>query len=421
MRSLEFEKDRQVNEILKELDLTYLYPRLMSKPMQAWLRVCTACDLKCPLCERQHITPVDSGFMDFGRFQALVRTMAGMKLVFLFGLGEPFLNKKFFDYVAECHARGLEVSTTTHGMHVDEACGRKIIESGMEEVVFSVDAASPELFNRLRKGADFEKVCHNIRLLNRMKKEMGSQLPRIQLACTLSSENLHEIPQVLQLAHQLEAVGMIFADLTPAIPEHKSYNVFGTPEAEEIMQQVTERGKELGLDVLYFHHNPDPFPGQEEFIPAPGGYGCAMAWTNLVVDRLGTTKFCCYIKDPLPSAFGQKAFDAMNSDQHVKIRQSLIDGRLRRECQGCPGLYKNTPDHVYGLLHHVGRLIEQSDLDLSAKKELHSIQKKYRGKADQVFGPGADPCIKKGFRGRIKDLLPAQVRRLLKRPVSPAG
>ncbi len=85
MRNRTFDRQRQINEVLMNIDLTYLSPTLHALPMQAWIRISTACDLTCPLCERQHVQPVDSGFMDFDRFEKLIDGLLGMRKAHLFG------------------------------------------------------------------------------------------------------------------------------------------------------------------------------------------------------------------------------------------------------------------------------------------------------------------------------------------------
>ena len=420
MRSLKFEKQRQVNEILKELDLTYLSPRMLAKPLQGWIRISTACDLACPFCERQYIHPVDSGFMDFDEFRRLAETLEGVQKVHLFGLGDPFLSKRFFEYVALCHARGAEVSTTTHGMHVNESLARRIIESGMEEISFSIDAATPELFNRLRKGADFDLVCNHLRQLNDLKRALGSDTPEVVVCCTTSTENVHELDAVVRLVHRLGSRHIFLSDLIPAITEHIACSVYNTEVAQENIAKAVRVGEELGIEVNYFHHNPNPFtPTEVQTSGQP--HGCGMAWTNLVVDRQGTTKFCCYIKDTLPSAFGCSIHEAMNSTEHEKNRQQLIDGDLRTECQGCPNLFVNHPDHVFGLLNHVRDLIAESSLDEATRAELTRRVEDYHQKACHLFQRPSNSTPDGSFRQWVRNHVPGRIRAAVRRGLSLLG
>jgi len=409
MRSTEYERERQINQILMDLDLTYLEPQILALPIQAWVRISTACDLRCPLCERQHVTPVDSGFMDFERFAQMAAQMAGVHKAHLFGLGEPFLNKRFFDYVERCHAVGVEVSTTTHALLIDDDLTRRILDSGMEEIAISMDAAEPELFGRLRAGADFDTVCRNVKRLVQLKQERRSPLPDLLICCTVSSENVHQLAAMVELADRLGVRRVSFGDLMAPTREHEHYCVSGSPLVEEHFQKARTRGDELGVEVAYFKQNTRPWV-REEIASEGKAYGCAMAWTNLVVERQGETKFCCYIKERCPSAFEQPFEQVMNSEEHVRMRSELTGGDPRTECRGCPYLFVNSPEHVERMLSQVQRTIEHSALPENNRDRLRQLLLSYREKARERFSPAATASGNGLFRRLARRIIPTRVR-----------
>lgn len=386
MRNRSFDRLRQINEVLMNIDLTYLSPALQALPMQAWIRISTACDLTCPLCERQHVQPVDSGFMDFDRFEKLVDGLAGMRKAHLFGLGEPFLNKRFFEYVEKCHARGIEVSTTTHAMRIDEALARRIVESGMEELAISMDAAEPGLFERLRKGADFHTVCANVRRLSDLKRELGSPIPDLMICCTVSKENAEQLEAMVELASRLGVKRISFSDVTAPTLDFVDYNISGSSRLESELSKARQAGERLGIRVEYFRQNPGPWEPGGKIRQAPP-QGCAMAWTNLVVERRGVTRFCCYIKDDLPSAFGLSGKETMNTPGHLANRSDLIAGRIRSECQDCPNRFTNSFEWTRRQLEEAERLIGTlPDLLEADRRRLGALILEYRRMAEKQLG-----------------------------------
>lgn len=409
MRSTDYERERLINRILMDLDLTYLEPRILALPIQAWVRISTACDLRCPLCERQHVTPVDSGFMDFDRFAQMAAQMAGVHKAHLFGLGEPFLNKRFFDYVERYHAVGVEVSTTTHALLIDDDLARRILNSGIEEIAISMDAAEPELFDRLREGADFDAVCRNVKRLVQLKQDRRSALPDLLICCTVSSENVHQLAAMVELADRLGVRRVSFGDLMAPTREHEHYCVSGSPLVEEHFQMALVRGKQLGVEVAYFKQNTRPWV-REEIASEGKAHGCAMAWTNLVVERQGGTKFCCYIKEPCPSAFDRPFEQVMNSEEHVRMRTELTRGDPRTECRGCPYLFVNSPEHVERMLSQVERAIGNSQLPESDRSRLTQLLLSYREKARERFSPDATASGNSPLRRLARRILPTRVR-----------
>ena len=52
---------------------------------------------------------------------------------------------------------------TTNATLLNDTISKKIIDSGVDVVFFSVDGASKETFEKIRVGANFERVKENIR------------------------------------------------------------------------------------------------------------------------------------------------------------------------------------------------------------------------------------------------------------------
>ena len=74
---------------------------------------------------------------------------------------------KFFDYKINTNAMLLNESTAHH-----------ILESGITELVISIDSSDPDQYGRIRVGGDFNKVLKNIKQLReiREKNHKGSHI-----------------------------------------------------------------------------------------------------------------------------------------------------------------------------------------------------------------------------------------------------
>ncbi|HNT35593.1 MAG TPA: radical SAM protein, partial [bacterium] len=230
MRNTEHDYRISLNSVLTMLDSTYLSTESLAQPQNCWIRVSTACNVVCPLCPRQHLEPVDSGNMPFDEFQRVASQMVGIERASLLGLGEAMLHRRFFDFVEECHARGMFVFTSTNGMVLNEEMCRRVVESGIEEFNISMDACTPELFNRLRLGADFEHICTNMKRLSRLRAESGGKLPFLFVSCTVSTENVHEFHTMVPFVHEMGFDSIIFLDFLAAKEHLAHYAVQNTEE-----------------------------------------------------------------------------------------------------------------------------------------------------------------------------------------------
>ena len=406
MRSTDHDAKRQFNEILSLIDSTYLLPQLRAKPKYVWVAVSTACDLRCGFCPRQYIEPVDSGFMDLERFRVTARQFDGLQKAALFGLGDPLLSKSFFEFVAICHAHGLEITTTSNGMSLTEDVARRLIESGVEELGVSMDAATPALFRRLRAPGDLDTICRNVERLSELKRQAGRAAPCLVIPCTISSENLHELPAMVDLAHRLGATGVSFSDLVAMREDFARYCVPDSPELNRRLEEAFQRGKDLGLVVGRFRQKMNPWVGRAaETEGRP--HGCPTLYEHFHLERRGETKYCCYIGDTIPGAFERPMMELLNSDPFVRLRESLIQGRLRPECRGCANLVVNSPERVEWILGEAEKRIDGAALLGEAEREqLRQTVRACRDIAPRVVGrpyaPPSDGWLRRlARRGRL--------------------
>ena len=120
------------------------------------------CNLDCIMCPSRMIS--QKTYMPFDMFRKVVDEIAdyarGIRLSYL---GEPLLHPRLIDMIgyAKSQSRAkvtlfTNATLLTHKMSVD------IVHSGVDEIVFSVDGATPSSFEMARRGARFEDVVRNI-------------------------------------------------------------------------------------------------------------------------------------------------------------------------------------------------------------------------------------------------------------------
>jgi radical SAM protein with 4Fe4S-binding SPASM domain len=77
----------------------------------------------------------------------------------------------------------------------------------LDRLSFSLDAATPELFNEIRRGADFYTILQNIRTLNAMKKQLHrDDKPILSIMYCAMKSNIQELPKLVLLADQLNMI-----------------------------------------------------------------------------------------------------------------------------------------------------------------------------------------------------------------------
>jgi radical SAM protein with 4Fe4S-binding SPASM domain len=172
-------------------------------PIHLLIETTTRCNLRCKQCAHV-INKYAFADMSMETFYKLRPLFPHAKQIALYGHGETFLHKQFFDMLAEVKQYPAEVYITTNGMLVTEKVAERLVELQLDKLAFSLDAATPELFNDIRRGADFEKILKNIRSLNALKKQAGrDDKPILSIMYCAMKSNIQELPKLVRLADEL--------------------------------------------------------------------------------------------------------------------------------------------------------------------------------------------------------------------------
>ena len=77
--------------------------------------------------------------------------------------GEPLLDKKLAQRISDLKRVGIrKVVMVTNAQLLNEARTLELLESGLNEIMFSIDGVSKEVYEKIRKGLNFEKVVSNV-------------------------------------------------------------------------------------------------------------------------------------------------------------------------------------------------------------------------------------------------------------------
>ena len=116
------------------------------------------------------------------------------------GGGEPLLQPQLAQWIQEAHAAGCETGILTNGLLLDAAKSRALLSAGIDWICVSMDAATADLYQKIRRGSDFDRVCHNIQTLDRLR--IGKH-PKLMINFVLMTVNIEEIDAMVTLAARL--------------------------------------------------------------------------------------------------------------------------------------------------------------------------------------------------------------------------
>jgi len=116
----------------------------------------------------------------------------------LYGGGEPLLNPEIFRMIRYCKEKNLRTEISTNATLLKGDTIEEIFDSGLDYIILAFDGATPEVYEKYRKGAKFEITRRNILNFLQRKKERNSSLTVIIQMVRLP-ENQHQIKDFMKL------------------------------------------------------------------------------------------------------------------------------------------------------------------------------------------------------------------------------
>jgi MoaA/NifB/PqqE/SkfB family radical SAM enzyme len=139
------------------------------------LEVTNRCNLDCPMCLRKSAEFLQK---DMSRqfIRGLMTENPKPSAIWPYGYGESMLHPELFDIIGDARSKGIVVSLSTNGTHLNEVAGRELLASGLDFLIVAFDGATPETYAHYRKGADFHQVKANVEGFLRQKLKRNSSL-----------------------------------------------------------------------------------------------------------------------------------------------------------------------------------------------------------------------------------------------------
>lgn len=181
------------------------------------------------------------------------------------GGGEPLKNPNLAEMTRVAKEAGCEVGFSTNGVRLTREIAEQLVKYQLDWISFSVDAASAYLYESIRQGARYEVVLGNIEILRDVRREAGSQLPRMMMVYVMMTgeqENYHELPQFVNLAHQLGVEQIIAKNLDVILKDSDdqrktfSHNDTVANPAQDAIEEAKKRALGLGLSLRLYNTVP---------------------------------------------------------------------------------------------------------------------------------------------------------------------
>lgn len=142
------------------------------------------CNHFCRMCIRE-ARAFAGPEMEVGLFHKIIDEGATyFRYLSLDGPGETIMNPEALHLIGYARSRGIRMMFSTNGTVLDGRMTEAVLDSGLDQIIFSVNAASPEVYRAVHGVDSYEKALTNIHHFLRRKCERNSRTKVIiQMVC----------------------------------------------------------------------------------------------------------------------------------------------------------------------------------------------------------------------------------------------
>lgn len=252
-------------------------PIMPGYPVSLSVEPTTSCNLRCPQCV--------SGLRSFSRPTGMLDRHLINKILLqqkkyllnltLYFQGEPFLNPDFFNIISIANKYRIYTLTSTNGHYLTEENSMKVIKSGLDRIIISVDSFDQKTYSRYRVGGNIETVKNGITNLIRVRSQMKSKKPLIIFQFIIHKGNEMQIADLKKSSFKLGADRVAFKSMqiydyesgSTFIPDNNKYSRY--KKSTEGIYEIKNR---------FFNH-------------------CWKMWHSCVITWDGLVTPCCFDKD----------------------------------------------------------------------------------------------------------------------------
>jgi MoaA/NifB/PqqE/SkfB family radical SAM enzyme len=319
-----------------------------AEPVCLYLETTNRCNLLCTTCPRTFEALEPPGDMSWALFTSIVDQFPRIARVVLHGVGEPMMVRALPRMIRYLKDRGTYVLFNTNGTLLSAKRGRELIDSGLDELRVSLDAAEPNAFKLVRGRDMFHRIVRNISSFRALQRDLDANTPRVSLWLTGLKETVDQLTDFVRLAHDID-VPEVYLQRLVYFPEGQglarpqSALFAGNDDAEgRLIAEAEELARRLGI-AFNASGASDPAASLTQGEEAQPWSLCRRPWSLMYVTAHGRAIPCCiapfsmrgYDSFTLGDATQETLREIWNGDRYQAFRTALLSDEPPSACAGC--------------------------------------------------------------------------------------
>ncbi len=277
------------------------------------------CNLGCPECPTGlKLLKRNQGKLKLENFKKVIdEVYAFTPALLLYFQGEPFLNPDLVKMIEYARSRKMFVSLSSNGHFLNEKTCREIVRSGLSKIIISMDGTTQEVYEKYRQGGHLHIVLKGIDTLVKIKKEMNSPYPLIELQFLVFRFNEHQLDEIKQLAREKRVDHLALK--TAQVYDYQ-FAFDKIPQNKKYSRYVLKNDHQFHLRKKAYNH-------------------CWKMWHSPVITWDGAMVPCCFDKDasyPAGNVFEKGFKNVWQNKTMNDFRFRVLTRRKEIDiCQNC--------------------------------------------------------------------------------------
>jgi len=321
-----------------------IFPRLAPYPEAIEIEPTTRCHLKCIICEHTYWNE-PARDLNYEEFEKIIGQFPRLKWIGVTGIGSQFLNKDFIKMLEYLKKRGVYIEFFDSFDLISEEVSNRLIDLAVDKVWLSCEASTKQTYEKIRVGANFDKIINNVSKFLELKKKRRALLPELWFHYIINRYNVREMPDYVDMVAGLvkdapNTATLIFFTGLMEFKEVMPYKVWDIPP--DIRSQVYRRAHHHGIYINWNENIERNQPPRK-----------CTKWTEPFILATGHIQPCCVINEANERDF-QKTNAFMNllegnfrafwrSKRFSSFISCLQQNRLPRVCKNCKIYTANEP------------------------------------------------------------------------------
>jgi len=290
-------------------------------PSQLSIFLTTRCNLRCFVCNREGHKGEDLRFENIYKLENAIKNARKVDLT---GWGECFLYPRFDDvlnYIYSLNPSDNLIFITTNGTRLSEHIAG-LLGGHLNSFIISLNAATPETYNRDMKNGNFETTLSAVRAFLSGLEQKDRR--KVKLHFVAHAENFGEIPDFVVLANKLGVAAVSVGNYLISRAKRFRYSLLHVKEEYNMtVDRARDLGGRLGVTVAARKF----FTEEERSIEE-----CRSPFDECFIQINGDVSPCCFSGSYYMGNVYETSFeDVWFGKEYCKLRKK----RYLPACQKC--------------------------------------------------------------------------------------